>query len=144
LLVAGKGPIERYAQVARQRGVAARVHFLGHEPRPELLLRAGDAFLFPTKYEAASLAILEALASSLPVITTNVAMAGEILASGVNALLLPNTDDPRPALSAVQQLMLDPSLRRRLALAGDQLITDFSWDSIADQYARLYSDMIGI
>lgn len=142
LVVAGKGPIDEYKALARQMGIGEQIHFLGHVSEVENVLRACDAFIFPTRYEAASLAILEALAAELPVVTTDVAMAHEVLTDGETGLLLPNTDDPTPATNAVRRLMESAELRGALSRRGTALVARFSWDSIWEQYSALYSELI--
>ena len=95
-LLVGTGELEgiwrKTAQVLRLRNV----RFLGRrEDMPELY-RAADAVLLPTLGENQSLAILEAMASALPVVTTPIPAQEELIQNGVTGLLVP----PRPHLLA--------------------------------------------
>jgi glycosyltransferase involved in cell wall biosynthesis len=142
LVVAGKGAPERYRRQAAELGVADRVHFLGHCPDVESVLAAGHVFLFPTKYEAASLALLEAAAAGLAVVTTEVGMAAEMLEDGVSATLLPNTDDPGPATRALAAVADDPALRARLAAGAVSAASDCGWDRVWQRYRAVYDEVL--
>ena len=73
-------------------GVADRVRYAGSRSDMGRMHAAADLFVLPTQYEAFALAIIEALASGLPVITTKVPGAGDRVVDMHNGLLL---DDPR-------------------------------------------------
>jgi glycosyltransferase involved in cell wall biosynthesis len=95
-LLVGTGELEgiwrKTAQVLR----LGNVRFLGRrEDMPELY-RAADAVLLPTLGENQSLAILEAMASALPVVTTPIPAQEELIQNGVTGLLV----SPRPSLLA--------------------------------------------
>ncbi len=68
LWVAGGGRVGPWVRLARRVGAEAR--FLGHRPDPERLLAAADVLILPTRYDAAANAVLEAMASGVPAITS--------------------------------------------------------------------------
>lgn len=70
LLVAGRGKKGRYERMARREGVAEDVIFLGPVGAMEKLYAASDIYVHPTFYDSCSLTVLEALASGLPVVTS--------------------------------------------------------------------------
>ncbi|OXH87979.1 glycosyl transferase, partial [Burkholderia multivorans] len=69
LAVAGYLPGSPYPDEARALGLGARVHFLGLVKNMPTLMRSADAYVFPSRYEAMSLSLLEAMAAGLPVVT---------------------------------------------------------------------------
>ncbi len=79
LLVVGKGNIEKYSKISKRLGVSDRVIFIGPQKNVERLYAASDIFVLPTLYDPFSNATLEAMASGLPVITTNTNGASEII-----------------------------------------------------------------
>src|SRR6195952_4488939 len=79
LAVAGYVPGSPYPDLAKTLGIADRVHFLGLVKNMPLLMHSVDAFVFPSRYEAMSLSLLEALAAGLPVITAKTAGGAEII-----------------------------------------------------------------
>jgi glycosyltransferase involved in cell wall biosynthesis len=80
LLLVGDGP-ERKAlvQQATELGIAGRVHFLGWQPRVAELLKLADLLLLPSRWEGMPNVLLEAMAARLPVVSTAVEGAEEIL-----------------------------------------------------------------
>jgi glycosyltransferase involved in cell wall biosynthesis len=142
LIVAGGASPEAYRQLAGALGVADRVHFMGHSDDVPSLLAACDIFLFPTRYEAASLAILEAAASGLAIVTTDVAMASEVLVDGEDSLLLPNTEDHRPASQALGRLLKDRALRSKLGAAARDKMQNHTWDRVWERYRSLYEELL--
>lgn len=142
LLVVGGADPSKYESLAAELGVGEHVSFMGHREDVPQLLRASDVFVFPTKYEAASLAILEAAAAGLAIITTNVAMAAEVFSDGKDALLVPNTDEPKAVARRLKDLLHDPTLRNRLGGNAADLAARFSWDNIWRQYDDVYAEVL--
>jgi glycosyltransferase involved in cell wall biosynthesis len=81
------------------------------------LYRDADAFLFPSNYEGFGLALVEAMAARLPIVTTRVGVAADALADGVSAIFMPPRD-ARALAGAVDALIADPQLRSRLGEAA--------------------------
>lgn len=142
LLVVGGADATRYVQLARDLGVASQVSFMGHRSDVADLLKASDVFVFPTKYEAASLAILEAAAAGLAVVTTDVAMAGEVFLDGETALLVSNRDSHYEVAARLKLLASDRLLVSSLGHQAANLAKKFSWESIWGQYDALYEELL--
>jgi UDP-glucose:(heptosyl)LPS alpha-1,3-glucosyltransferase len=117
LAVIGRGRVEDYRTLARRLGVQAGLSFLGFVPDERPYFLAAEAFLQPTFYDACSLAVVEAWACGLPVITTRFNGAAELMKSGVQGWVL---DDPRdiPTLAGRLESLLDPGLRYRMSEAA--------------------------
>ena len=96
LAVVGRGPQREYEAAARRAGVAGRVHFVGGTEEPERLFAAADLFLLPTRNDVWGIAILEALAAGVPVVTTEAAGAADVVRSSAAGVVLAN-GDPRPS-----------------------------------------------
>jgi len=119
LLVVGDGP-QREALEAqvREAGIAEAVRFAGHDPRPERWLRAMDLFVLPSyANEGVPQALMQAMMTGLPCITTHVGAIGEVARDGETALVVPPQDTPAIA-AAVARLMDDKELRERLGRAA--------------------------
>jgi UDP-glucose:(heptosyl)LPS alpha-1,3-glucosyltransferase len=84
-------------------GLAAQVCFLGGRRDPEVCYGAGDLYVLPTRYDPFANATLEALATGLPVITTHTNGGCEVIVSGVQGAVIPNSDAPQPLLQALLQ-----------------------------------------
>jgi glycosyltransferase involved in cell wall biosynthesis len=81
------------------------------------LYAAADVFVFPTLGDVRPLAVMEAMASGLPVVSTHVGAIGEQVDEGVTGFLVPPGDDQAVA-EAVLRLVADPGLRCAMGVAG--------------------------
>ena len=97
---------------------------------------AADAFVFPSLKEGWGLAVLEALAAGLPVLTTDIEVFREYL-SDHTALLVPPGDAEKLA-SALIRLATDANLRERLARSGPEVAGRFTWDACANRHIDIY------
>lgn len=88
LLVVGKNGIQKYKAYSRKLGVADRVRFAGPQNEVDLFYGGSDIFVLPSIYEPFSNACVEALASGLPVITSQINGAAELIREGENGLLI--------------------------------------------------------
>lgn len=118
--IAGAGPYGAPArELAKTLGVEDRAHFLGEVSEPEKLrlLAASDAFVLPSVEvtEAFGISQLEAMAVGLPVIASDLPTGvTDVTADGVSGLLC-SPGDPASLGAAIQRLVSDNGLRRRLA-----------------------------
>lgn len=78
----------RFERLARRRGVASRVRFLGGRRDVERIYAAADVFVLPTRYDPFANATLEALASGLPVVTSARNGAAELITQGREGTVL--------------------------------------------------------
>ena len=138
--IAGDGPqIDFLKLLANQLSIADRVQFLGWQSREQLIEQYQQAslFLFPSRHEGMPNAVLEAMASGLPVIASRIAGNEELVVDGETGLLFPseNVDALRIAL---RQLITDASLCRNMGAASRRRVENhYSWESAAKQYALL-------
>ena len=68
-------------------------------------------------------------------------MFGEFLTDRVNALL-PQVSDPVALANALEELILDPSLRATLIAAGREVVPRYTWDASAARHAELYAELL--
>ena len=138
--IAGDGPqLEFLKRLAQELGIAERVTFLGWQSREQLIRQYQHAnlFLFPSRHEGMPNAVLEAMASGLPVIASRIAGSEELVVHDETGLLFPseNVDSLR---SALKQLLIDSSLRQSMGAASRRRVEEhYSWQSAAQQYALL-------
>lgn len=143
LTLAGDGPrrADLEAQVAAC-GCADRVTFLGWVDRARLpeVYAAADVFAFPSQGEGLPNTVLEAMASGLPVVATQVCGTDELVTHGETGILYP-LGDVDALRAGLRRLLDDAALRRRYGAAGRRRVEqDFSWTTNAEQYAVLCRD----
>jgi len=142
IAVAGFLPGSPYPDEAKALGIAHRVHFLGLVKEMPVLMHSVDAFVFPSRYEAMSLSLLEAMAAGLPVVTARTAGGAEIITPECG-IVLDDPDDPRALAAAVARLAADGPARRKMGVAANELATGFGWARMAAQYIALYRQLEG-
>lgn len=148
LLIGGGGPErERLERQAAQLGIAERVHFLGDIPDHELpaLFQAADVFVMPAhlRAEALGLAQIEALASGLPCVSTELG-TGTSFANRhrETGLVVPPGDAPALA-AALNTLLADSELRQRFGAAGRQRVAAlFTRAQMVDLVEAIYRDVL--
>ena len=136
LAVAGHHENTGWPAMAQALGVARRVHFLGFRTDMPALMRAADIFVFPSRYEACSLVLLEALASGLPVITARSAGGAEIITAEVG-FVLPDSEDVAGLADAMTRLAEDDTLRSGMHAAARQKAQAHGWQAMARRYLAL-------
>lgn len=128
--------------LAQELGFADRLHFTGY--RGDLLkVYAGfDCFMMTSRREGLPNSLLEAMALGLPVVTTDVAGAKELVVDGATGFVRPQGDVEGLGL-ALRRLAGDEALRRRLGQAGRQRVVDeFSFTRRMQQIEALYLDVV--
>lgn len=140
-VVAGGGAWEeRLRALAAGLGIAERVHLLGHRDDTGDVLDALDVFVTASDTEGLSNAMLEALASGIPVVSTAV--------SGADDALEPLPDGRRPGViagwepaelaDAIRPILADPALRARMGAAAHKRATErFGFDGMVERYERV-------
>ena len=87
-------------------------------------------------------AVLEACAMGLPVVSTNVGGLPDLLAHGETALLVPDDNDEAMA-AAISSLLGGVGLAARLSANGRQLAERSSWEQVRPQWERIFGDLLG-
>jgi glycosyltransferase involved in cell wall biosynthesis len=139
--LAGDGDAMPFRLQARQLGLADRVDFPGWlEPaRVANLLEQASILALPSRAEGLPMAVLEALAHSVPVITTPVGAVPEFLRDGQSVLFV-NPGDVAALAAALDRLITDTELRVRLGRGGHSVfLRDFDIAIVADRFAAIYS-----
>ena len=138
--IAGDGPQMSVLQsLAKELGLGDRVRFLGWQSRQQLMKCYGQAniFLFPSRHEGMPNALLEAMASGLPVIASCIAGNEELVVDGETGYLVPS-EDIEALRAALKKLLSDPESRQQMGNASRQYVeANYSWESTAQQYALL-------
>ena len=139
LVVVGDGPARQALQAqAQASGVAHRVRLLGDRDDVAALLRGFDLFALSSRSEGYSIALLEACAAALPIVTTDVGGNGEIVVEGRNGRLVPAAD-PVAFAQAMAGVLADAALAARMGAAGHAWSAAHgSLRSMAARYEALY------
>jgi glycosyltransferase-like protein len=107
----------------------------------ERLYRAADVLAFPSVKEGFGLVVLEALASGLPVVASDLDVLRGFLTDDRSALLVPCGSAPALA-RALERVATDTSLRERLRAGGHAVVAEHGWDAAARAHERAYRDFL--
>jgi len=142
--LAGGTPEEGARPEAEVRAAAGpTVRFLGVQPREAMarLYRDADLFCLPSWYEGMPLSLLEAMASGLPVVASDVGDIARAITDSVTGHLVPAQDVER-LIAALEPLLLQPAVRRRMGQAGRQRVEDrFDMATTCARLDALYTEM---
>jgi len=128
--------IRRAGAQSRRAGVAARVVFAGERADPVPLLRAADVLVLPSAYEANALVVLEALACGVPVISTRVGFAPDIVVDGENGFLVEREAAPI-GVRLAEFDGLDAQTREAWRSRARRTAEQHSWREVAARYLAL-------
>jgi glycosyltransferase involved in cell wall biosynthesis len=135
----GAGPDEEaLREQAIAVGVQDRVRFLGWASREDMPQRYRDAgvFVFPSVEEGMPNVVLEAMASGLPIIATDIYGHRGLVRDGDNGFLVP-VEDSKAIAGALQRLAFDPKLREQMGERSRKRAEAFGWRRTAETYLRL-------
>ncbi|MEM0962186.1 MAG: glycosyltransferase family 4 protein [Bacteroidota bacterium] len=146
LVVSGIGPdVDATRERVAELNLQERVDVLGiasYEAAPTRY-HQGDVFVSPTYMEGFSNTILEAMASGLPILSCEVVGVVDCLKDDRDALLV-EPEAPDQLADAVERLLDDRALRRRLAATAlDEAHTLYSWEARGRQIAGIYRQLAG-
>lgn len=143
LFIVGEGPERaRLEALIRTRGLEREVTLTGARSDVPQLLAAFDVFALPSHIEGVSIAILEAMASGLPVVATRVGGNPEVVVDGTTGTLVtPGVVDELSA--ALARYRDDEALARSHGEAGRaRMRAEFSLESMVGHYRQLYDDVL--
>jgi glycosyltransferase involved in cell wall biosynthesis len=139
LRLVGDG-VEELRPLAAQLGVVDRVEYLPHQPSAPHL-RAADLVLVPSRWDACSLVVLEALSAGAAVIATDVTGAAVALSQAVR--LVP-VDDVGAIAAAIDELLADDELRARMrANAPSAVTSEWTRESWLTSHLKLWKELSG-
>ncbi|WP_422927065.1 glycosyltransferase family 4 protein [Singulisphaera sp. PoT] len=138
LILVGHGPERhRLAERAKALKIEDRVQFTGAVANPAEILRAADVFVLPSVAEGMSNSLLEAMATGLPCVATDIGGNSDLLENGVGRLVPSN--DPEGWARTLIEVLTQPDLKRQLGESARGLIErEFALPVVIDRYLALY------
>ncbi len=143
LLVVGDGEErQRLERLVRHLGLGPRVHFLGWRNDLEAILGGLDVLICASQNEGTPVALIEAMAAGVPVLSTDVGGVGDLVAHGETGWLVP-PGDPLALAQGIQRLLADPDLRRHLAAAARPVVLErYDAKGLIHRMEALYEGLI--
>lgn len=143
-VVAGSGPQrEELEALASELGLTEAVTFTGHVKNEDMarLYQDADIMVNPSLADNMPISVLEALASGVPVVSTDVGGVPYLVEHGVTALLVP-VQDPSAMAQAILALLTDPGKAQRMRQAGVAAVAQFSWPNVRTRLLGVYASVL--
>lgn len=117
---------------------AANVVFLPPSATLERYYAAADAFVFPTTYDAFGMVVLEAMATGLPVFSSDRAGAAELIQSGQDGFVIPLSDWVEATVAGLQ----DQTALRQIGVAAEQTSRRHDWSQVVAAVEQVYCEVM--
>ncbi len=144
LALVGEGELrERLEAEVKSLHIFERVHFLGELPVEAVheVISAADVFLFPSKYEAMPIALLETMCLGVPIVASDIPANREIL---LNAGILIANASPIEYARAIQNILVAPELSARLRSLASSRSCHFQLDTMVSGYEQLFAKSLDL
>jgi glycogen synthase len=143
VLLVGDGPERKALERETERlGVGDRLRFEGfvtHDRLPAAMAHA-DVLVLPSLYEELGTVLLEAMQAALPIVASKTGGIPDVIEDGVNGLLVP-PGDPEALARAIDRILSDGDLARRLSEGAQQRGKDYDWKVLAEHVLRVYQGL---
>ena len=143
LVVAGKGNVNKYENIAREAGVADHIIFTGIIDREKLtdLYLAGDLYMMLSKFDTFGMVVLEAMAAGLPVIISSHVGAKDLVEEKKNGFIITDPSDHGVIASKIK-FLFDEKNCKSMSDAAFQTATQNTWEKVADGYSDIYENIL--
>lgn len=143
--LAGNGDLDKIQALAKSLQIEKHIHLMGWVSAEKMigLYHQADLFVLPSYHEGLPMAILEAMASGLPVVSTRVGGIPELIGNGENGFLI-NPGDRKALLGALIALLGNSALREEMALKNVQKIREkYDITNYIEKLKSLYLEILG-
>ncbi len=104
------------------------------------IYKMSDCFVLPSLIETFGIVLIEAMASGLPIITTNAQGCRDIIRNGKDGIMVDTND--AVGLSQAMQLMMSSKIKDKYSSLSYARVLSFSWDNVVEKYIKLYSEIL--
>ncbi len=145
LMILGDGELrEELEAMTKELQIEDNVNFLGFQKNPYKFMASSDLFVLSSDFEGFGIAIAEAMACSLPIVSTRCPSGpGEIITDGVEGLLVPINDSVALA-EAMSKVLSNETLRSKMSAEAEKRAQDFSFTKVRDEYDDLFKELLAI
>lgn len=118
------------------------VEFIGYQDDPKPFFAASDIYCLPSYREGLPVTVMEAMASGLPIVTTNVPGCRDTVDEGINGYKVPSKNVDQ-LVDRLEKLIDDPVLRQHMGQSSrNKAVKEFSVERIIEQHIQLYVSIL--
>jgi glycosyltransferase involved in cell wall biosynthesis len=142
LHIVGGGSGSYFVAQAKKEGIEKNLIFHGltlHSILPTYY-KSADICIFPSRHEGFGIVILEAMASGIPVIASDIPSFRETISDGIDGELF-KAGDADALSNKISALIQNPYLRKELSRKAFEKAKSYSWENVADKYVSLYKSL---
>lgn len=142
LHLVGDGKLRGFCEdFVQKENLNDRVHFWGAQPQNLLfrIIKGADICVLPSRNDAVSLTVLEAMAAGKPIITTRVGGIPESVKERNGILVEP---EPHQLARAIEFLLDNEDLRQKIGRNNSQDVKAYSWKKASQEYVRIYESLV--
>lgn len=141
--IAGEGNLKEFLKArAIDMGIGNQFHLLGSRSDINVLLKTADLFCFPSLQEGLSVALMEAVASGIPIIASNIRGNVDIIENNMNGFLI-DANGVEDFAEKINKLYEDKQLRNKFAMQNEKIIEKYSISKINDTMKKIYQEILG-
>jgi len=143
LLVVGKSNSRKYISLAEKTDIQNNVIYTGalpHDQIPELYV-ASDIFSMLSRFDTFGLTVLEAMASSLPVIISGHVGAKDIVKEGVNGFVIDSPEEADRVADTIS-LLADADIRLKMSAEAYNTALRNRWEDAVEKYLAVYDQIL--
>ena len=142
LFVGDDGQRQLLEEKTANLGLTGKVIFTGSRKDVPEILSMLDVFVLPSLKEGLPMALLEAMASKVPVIATSVGAIPKVIEDGINGILIPSKNSDAIA-KAINIMLADGNSAKEMALKGFEKVRDqFSSEIMFKKYMNVYQELL--
>jgi glycosyltransferase involved in cell wall biosynthesis len=144
LRIAGIGPTQDSLEALVSReGLTGDIELLGLRADVPALMQAADGFVMSSAWEGLPMVLLEAAASSLPIVVTDVGGSRDVIEHGTSGYITPPADSQALGDAMLQVMALAPSERDAMGAAGRARVTSvFDLEAVTNRWQGIYRDLL--
>jgi phosphatidylinositol alpha-mannosyltransferase len=145
LVIVGDGPLRPLVLRMVPRGIRDYVVFAGRVNRLRArYLASAEILCTPCSLASFGMVVLEGMSAGLPVVASRLPGFELVMRDGMDGLMVDRADDEEGFAAALERLLDDPEMGRRMGAAGRQrALSTFSWPVVVDAIEALYEELLG-
>jgi UDP-glucose:(heptosyl)LPS alpha-1,3-glucosyltransferase len=139
LIVGGDDPNKQpHVDIIHKLGLDDKVIWIGITPEINKYFAASDIFVLPTIYDPFGIVIVEAMASGLPVVTSKLAGAAELINHGEDGLHIKNPTDSDEIAENLNYLIQSDNTRKEMGKEARKKAENYTWERTAKQMLEVF------
>ena len=142
-VICGDGPLKAQLRAkAEELGVRDRVKLLGFRKDIAELHKAADIFVFPSLQEGLPVAVMEAMASGLPIVASKIRGNEDLISNNQGGYLVNPTDSEQVA-KAIEKMIQNPKKREKMEERNLEIITKYGQETVLQKMDEFFDEIVG-